>query len=328
MKSSRAVSLTASLLLLWGCQGAEAPGSSTPAISGDPVVVYASYADTTYLPELFADFTRETGAPVIVRNGEPDAMVNDVIDSHIDPPADILLTPGVAGVWRAADEGALRPLQSAVVEARVAPWLRDADGFWTALSYRTAGIVYDPAQVEIEEPIDLKALAEPQFKGKLCLAKAANSISLAVIAQWISELGIRDTELIVRGWANNLAVPAFETEAAVLKAISERRCAVGLVSSHAYAGAAVSNADTPYRSAGPMNVYADIEGIGIARHARNPDGARALIEWLLGDAIQRKHMAGGFSNPATKDIDGSRSVGLVAYHREDALNLAERARYW
>ena len=154
MNRLRTVPLTVLTLLLWGCQGTDSPEAPAPAIAADPVVVYASYADTTYLPRLFEDFTKETGIIVIVRHGEPDAMVNDVIDGHISPPADVLLTRSVAGVARAADEGALRPLQSPVAIEQVAPWLRDVDGFWTALNYRRAVLAYDTDRVDFDELTD------------------------------------------------------------------------------------------------------------------------------------------------------------------------------
>ena len=57
------------------------------------------------------------------------------------------------------------------------------------------------------------------------------------------------------------------------------------------------------------------------------EGARALVEWLLGDALQREHMAGAFAHAATTELQDPKNVGLIAFYREDALKLAERARY-
>jgi hypothetical protein len=69
-----------------------------------PVVVYAAYQDKTYLPDLFREFTRATGNLVIVRNGTVPGIVDDVLQDRVVPPADVLLTPSVSGVWRAAEE--------------------------------------------------------------------------------------------------------------------------------------------------------------------------------------------------------------------------------
>jgi len=140
-------------LLLVGCTFVAAGcGEREPAVEQvgprvqphpEPVVVYASYADEAYLPALFAGFTRETGTRVTVRHADAMAIVDKVIENRGSPPADLLLTANVNGVWRAADEGALRPLGSDVVQQRVPAQLREPDGYWTAVSFRTAQIVFD-----------------------------------------------------------------------------------------------------------------------------------------------------------------------------------------
>ncbi len=321
----RLVWLAVALPLL-GCQGPEDPAASVAPGTTGPVVVYAAYKDNSYLPGLLAEFTEQTGIVVTVRTGKSDALVNDVIENKINPPADLLLTHDVYGVWLAAEEGALRPLQSAIVESRIAPWLRDADSFWTALSYRRAQIVYDTSKVNVEELSEMQALAGPRLRGELCLAKVRNSISLAVIAQWIDALGSRETELLVRSWVANLAVPAFASEAEVLDAIAAGRCSVGLVAMDNFAQVAGMQ-DVPLGTISGPGLFADIEAIGIARHARNPEGGRALIEWLLSDAAARPLLDDVLAHDAATQGQDPENVSVVAVNREDALKLAERARY-
>jgi hypothetical protein len=66
----------------------------------------------------------------------------------------------------------------------------------------------------------------------------------------------------------------------------------------------------------PDLLFTDVEAIGVARHARNPDGAVRLLEWLVAD-----HTLNGEQEPAVDN------VGIVAWHYEEAIRLAERARY-
>ena len=69
----------------------------------------------------------------------------------------------------------------------------------------------------------------------------------------------------------------------------------------------------------PETTYADVSTLGIARHARNPDGAVALAEWLVAEAGELQ---------IRNDESVSRTnVSRVALHYEDAVKLAERARY-
>ncbi len=250
-----------------------------------PVVMYAAYEDRAYLPALLSEFTQETGIVVIVRNGTVPGIVDDVIGDRVSPPADILLTPSVSGVWRAAEEGALRPNYSEFVTANVPLWLQDPDQFWVALSYRHAVFVYDPEQIDETDLSTYENLASEPFRRKVCLSSSALSINRAVIAMLIRKLGLREAELAIRGWVANLAQPAFDGEEMLLRALESGECAVGIVSSDI----AASTADSGLRVYTPADAYADVEGLGVTRHARNPDGAFMLVDWLLGKNIQERH---------------------------------------
>jgi iron(III) transport system substrate-binding protein len=275
---------------------------------------------------LFAAYTKETGVAVIVRHGDAAAMIDDVIGNEITPPADVLITPTVRGVYRAAEEGALRPIHSTVLEQRIAQALRDPDALWTALSVRAAGIAYGPGVADLTEPGAADALADPKFRGQLCLSSSAETTNRTVIAGLIERLGVREAELAVRGWLANLARPVFGTEDKLWIALENGDCGLGLVSNLGSAFLANSRlADVRVHELLPLHV--DIEGVGIARHARNPEGTLALVEWLLSDDIQARHAGSMLAHPATHDYSGSKNVGVVAWHDEAAIKLAERAGY-
>ena len=282
------------------------------------VVVYAAYEDKTYLPALFNRFTQETGTVVIVRNGEVPGIVDDVILKRTEPPADVLITPSVAGAWRVAEESEFRPNYSAAVESLPAV-VKDPDKYWTALSYRTAVVVYDSGQVTPAELGAYEHLADESFRNKLCLTSSESAINRAVIAMLINKLGRREAELAVRGWVANLARPVFDSAGQLLQAINAGECAVGIVSSDTLAGSRLA-------AHSPQEVYFDIEAAGVTRHARNPDAGVALVEWLLGEEIQAHHASQTGRLPVT-DPAGLVPIVSVAAGLEEAVKLAERARY-
>jgi iron(III) transport system substrate-binding protein len=218
-------------------------------------------------------------------------------------------------------------MQSEFSEGQVAPWLRDPDSYWTAWNYRRAVLAYRPDRIEAAELSDFAALGGPYFNGRLCLSSSADSISQAVVATLIDELGVRETELAVRGWVANLGAPVFDTEGELLEALASGTCSVAIVSSDNVAAAAASNADVPYRLFDPETVVVEVEAMGVTRHARNPDGGRKLIEWLLEDDVRARHAAAVFAEPARMQAVDRKNVSRVALYREDAVKLAERARY-
>lgn len=298
------------------------PPSSPPeatAVEQAPVVVYSAYGDKTYLPSLFNEFTQKTGTVVIVRNGEVPGILDDVIQKRSTPPADLLITPSVAGVWRVAEESELRPNYSTVVEG-VPAWLKDPDKYWVALSYQTAVIVFDPDQVDATALGTYEDLADESLRRKLCLSSSRLAINRSVIAMLLEKLGKRDAELAVRGWVANLARPAFDSETRLLQAIDSGECAVGVVSSSSIAG-------TRLGVHTPDSTYFDIEAIGVTRHARNPEDAAVLVDWLLSPAVQERHAAHTGRLPVIGADMRLDPVVVIATRLAEATKLAERARY-
>ncbi len=269
-------------------------------------MVYAAFEDDGAIVDMFDRYKEETGVLVIVRRGPADRIVDDLINNNISPPADILMTRSVVDAWRAAEESALRPLYSEAATDRIPAWARDPDNLWFATAVDEAVFVYSGDEPSVRGPAEL---ADDWLHGKLCLSSSKNAINRAVIATLIDRTDVRSTEILVRGWMKNLALPPFATEEQLLTAIAEGRCELGLASRRAAASSdvAIVAADT---------LYADVAAMGLARHARNPEGAAKLVEWLASDFEWQ-----GDASPVLEN------VGLVAWHYEDAVKLAERARY-
>jgi len=288
--------------------------SQSPDVRQEPVVVYAAFEDDAALVNAAERYTENTGVLVIVRRGVATRIVNDLIENKVSPPADVLATRSVVDAWRAADESALRPLFSEAAHEQVPAWARDLDDLWFGTKVHSAAIVHNLASLQTGDVPDVGALAEPRFSGMVCLSSSRISVNRTVIATMVGKLGIRPAELVVRGWIKNLAAPPFDDEAQLIRAIESGVCGIGIVSNTALAAA---NADL--EEIVPATWYADAETVGIARHARNPAGATQFVEWLLVDS-------------ASPGVVGDQSVNrenvsVVAWHAEDAIKLAERARY-
>ena len=330
--SGRALSLVAALLLCACEQPPEAPAhvESRP----EPIVVYASYADQNHLPSLFAAFTRETGIPVTVRHRPEQQIVSEVIDKRGSPPADVLLTRSVHGAWQAADEGALLPLQSATVAELVPGWLRDPDGYWTAIGFAWIDTVCNAnSQVDCDAVARYEDLGRPEFRSRLCLSSSSLAVNRTLTASLIADHGVRPAEIIVRGWIANLALPPFENEQDLLQAVEAGTCAVGIVS-----GLAFHQYGRPTVAAkSPQPGYVGVEAVGIGRHARSPDAARQLVEWFIDQEAQAANYTASGLLPANPVVladpfefpksEGRQNAGIAGANEADAVRLAERAAW-
>ena len=160
----------------------------------------------------------------------------------------------------------------------------------------------------------------------------------------IDELGVRPAEILVREWVRNLAVPPLGSEADLLDAIEAGTCGIGIVSSQAWAAQGLDADDRGIVGLTPDRAFASIEGIAVVRHAHHPEAANRLVAWLLADAQQSRHSEATFMLPIdtlpemapTFNDDWralnrwriiNREVSVAGWRDEEAILLAERARY-
>lgn len=300
-------------LLLAGC--GESPQETAPAPAAPPVageiVVFVAEDTPADFDKRAVGFTEETGVRVAVRRKPAAEVADDVIADRGRPPADVVVTPDVAGAWRAADNGALLPLAAETVAA-VPAHLRDPDNYWAAVDVRLAAVVYDPDSVDAAAFDGYESLGGARFGDKLCLSSSAHATNRALIAMLIDELDVRPAEVVVRGWIANLALAPLESQADVIDGVQSGRCAVGLI---ALEPGAPAPADLAVHVPDPA--YGNVRAIGVARHARNPDAARRFVAWYL-DGMYTTLDAPGLA---------TRNVGVAGRLDEEARLLAERAGY-
>jgi iron(III) transport system substrate-binding protein len=271
-----------------------------------PVRVYAPVSGEAKLAEWLSEFSDETGIPVTVKFGESSSNTDNVIGNEVSPPADVLLTSNVADIWRAAEEGALRPIQSAAMAA-VPPVLKDPDGLWVALGVRYAQIGAS-SRTSDTHPDNYGDLAKSELRGKLCLSSSGLPVNRSLVAMLIEDLGVKPAERMVRAWVKNLAEPPYATEAGLVAALQSGTCHYGIFSSSLNASG--------IHLIGPDPLYIDIDGIGVTRHARFPDSAHSLVNWML----EKKSL------PEPVSSNG-KNIGLAGWRDEEVTRLVERAAY-
>lgn len=292
----------AALVIAWlaGCGEDPAPAH---------IVVYA-YEDTREerIEELFAEFTTETGVLVTPKFGTSVGLTDAVIAKQDSPRADVLLTAGAADIWRAADSGALRPLDEATLRIVPVP-LRDPDGYWIAATARRPFIIVSgsASPIRLDTPDDL---GRQDFEGRLCLSSSSLPGNRALLAALIELSDNRSAERMVRRWVRNLAVPPMQTEAQLVDAVRSGKCPLGVTTM----SGRIESLSRAWPGEGPRPLH--IDGIGVARHATNADAAQRFVAWI---AAKR----GIATNPNDEFVH----VSVAGRRDEEARLLAERVGY-
>jgi iron(III) transport system substrate-binding protein len=308
------------------------------------VVVYTSMDQSRTAP-VFQAFTAESGVRIQQVSADNDRLLELIPDKTHKPAADLFMADGVAALWRAADKDLFRPTYSADLDAAIPADLRDPDARWAGLALRAkALIVHSPSVAGDAYPVAYESLAEPQWRGRVCLSSSSQAENIALIALLIERHGTRDAELIVRRLVANLALPVFDAAQSMITAFESGRCGAGIAGLDAVIGEGSDIASAQIRVVTPLasggGTLVDIIGAGVTRHAANPEGARRLLFWLAspaGQSVLSEHCS---SLPVNASVAAPRqlrvwssldragiSVFRLGVLNQDAIDLAERAHY-
>lgn len=305
-----------------------AQAGAAPQITG-PVVVYSSRQEHLIKP-LFDRFTEETGISVQYQTGEDGPLIARLQAEGDQTFADILYTVDAGNLWSAAEKGLLAPLDSAILDANIPAHLRDPRDRWFGLSVRARTIAYSTARVDPAELSTYAALADPKWKGRLCLRTSRKVYNMSLVATMIERLGEEATEKVVRGWVDNLATRVFSSDILVIEAIAAGQCDVGIVNTYYLGQVQAENPDVPvalfWANQDSSGVHVNISGAGVTKYAKNPAGAQRLLEWLSTETPQRMFSDLNLeypANPAVPPVDLVKSWGEF---RQDQLNVETAGR--
>ena len=337
-------------LVLAAC-GGEPAGESGPAAdaastsAGARLQVYASHNAVETATVLEA-FRAETGRAYRLLSDDMDEREVRLGNPDLIPDADLFVAASLAEIWAAAEADALRPIYSDVITATLPAELRDGEARWFALSRRARVVAYNSDQADtyaLDRLDSYASLADERWREQLCVSSSAVPGNRALVAFLISRHGLREAEIIVRGWRANLAMTVFTNDGTLLNAIADGRCGIGLVGSDVLASFLQNS---PVARVGvhwfpdPANTVTDVSAAAVTRHAGQPEQAEALLEWLVstsGNALfagQRFEFPANATAPAGEVVRGwaqniapSSSMSELGFLIEEADLLIERARY-
>ncbi|PNK61631.1 extracellular solute-binding protein [Psychrobacter sp. FDAARGOS_221] len=324
-----------SALALAGCNSSndsdKVADADSPATRNDSevVTVYSSRNEQLIQP-LLDEFTKETGIAVELVTDKTGPLMARLEAESTNTPADMLLTVDAGNLWQAGEQGLLQPLNSEVINSNVPEKYRSAKDLWTGLSLRARTIFYDPKKVSPEDLSTYADLADPKWKGKLCLRTSQKVYNQSLVASMIEHYGEPKTEEIVKGWVANLAAPVFSSDNKMLEAIAAGQCEVGIANSYYYGRTLEENPDFPVKlfwanqgeGAEATGTHVNVSGAGIIKNADNVEGARKLIEWLSSDTAQGQYASSDKEFPVKEGIDESDLLRSWGPFKQDDINVS------
>ncbi|MEN9526862.1 MAG: hypothetical protein RLY56_813 [Pseudomonadota bacterium] len=321
--SNRLLSYALAALLLW-------VGIGLPtAQASEPVVVYSARNEQLIKP-LFDRFTAETGIPVRFTTADAAVLIERLAAEGKNSPADMLMTVDAGELWNAANRGLLRPTRSKTLDANIPATLRDPGNRWVGLSQRARTIVYHPDRVDPRKLGTYEDLADPAWRGRLCLRSSKKVYNQSLVAMMIKTRGEAATEATIRGWVANLAAPPFANDNQVMEAIAAGQCDVGIVNTYYLGRLLQKQPNFPVKvfwaNQRGDGTHVNVSGAGITRHARNPAGAQKLLEWLSAGDAQRLFAGSNMEYPVNPTVEIDPLVRSWGSFTPSRINVVEAGR--
>ena len=303
-------------------------GVSTAALAAEEVTLYTTREPGLIKPLLDA-FTEKTGVHVktlFVKDGLAERVATEGANS----PADVLMTVDFGNLIDLVDKGVVQPVKSDTLNAAIPANLRDADGRWFALSTR-ARVLYASKDRTDLKSFTYEDLADPKWKGKVCIRSGQHPYNTALIATIIAKDGEAKAEEWVKGVKANLARKAGGGDRDVARDILGGICDIGIANSY-YVGLMRSGAGGPeqVKWGEAINVilptfekggtHVNVSGAAVAKNAPHAANAVKLLEFLVSDEAQELYAKANFEYPVKA---GVKADPIIASFGELQIDPAE-----
>jgi iron(III) transport system substrate-binding protein len=276
-------------------------------------------------------YTKKTGVKVntiFLKDGVAERVAAEGANST----ADVLMTVDVGNLVDLVDKGLTQPVKSAALEAAIPASLRDPNGNWFALSSR-ARVLY------VDKKLDLKSftyeeLADPKWKGKVCIRSGNHPYNTGLIAAYIAHNGAEAAERWLTGVKANLARKAGGGDREVARDILGGLCQIGIANSY-YVGLMRSGKGGPDQQkwGDAINVVlptfknggtqVNISGAAVAKHAPNKAEAVKLLEFLVSDEAQKIYAEANYEYPVKAGAKVDPIIAAAGTLNVDGLPLTQ-----
>jgi len=281
---------------------------------------------------LYEGFTEKTGIRINRIEGEGDALMERIKAEGKNSPADVLITVDAGRLWRADQLDLFQPVRSKLLEERIPANLRHPDGRWFGFSTRARVIFYNKEMVDPSEIGSYEDLADPKWKGMVCMRSSSNIYNLSLMASLIEHNGEEKALEWAKGVVGNFARNPQGGDTDQLRAVATGEC--GLTLANTYYFVRLMQSDDPkdqevvekvgviFPNQDGRGTHVNVSGAGVLKHAPNKDAAVKFLEYLASDEAQRYFAHGNNEYPAVPGVAASDALELLGDFKVDEINVA------
>lgn len=288
---------------------------------------------------LYQDFKAESGISVKVLEGKADDLILRLKSEGRLSQGDVLLTTDIGRLQRAADAGLCAPMRDAVIAGRLPAAARDPEDRFFALTQRVRMIFYNRANPPDPLPTRYEDLADPRYRGALCLRRGQHVYNQTLLASLIATNGAAAAEAWVRGVKDNLARPAQGGDTDQLRALAAGGCQIAMANSYYFVRLLKTpqRRDTevapkigwifPNQAVGDHGAHVNISGACRSTQGPNPEAARLFLRYLTSPTAQRIFADENNEYPTALGVKSSKALASLGPFRVQDISFATIAKY-
>lgn len=308
---------------------------ATPAMAEESLTLYTTREPGLIQP-LLDTFTKDSGVKVntvFIKDG----MLERVKAEGQNSPADLLMTVDIGNLVDLVEAGVTQPVKSAALEAAIPANLRGADDQWFSLSMR-GRVLYAEKSLPLNS-FTYESLADPQWKGKVCIRAGQHPYNTALIAAMIAHHGEAKTEEWLRGVKANLARKATGGDRDVARDILGGICDIGLANTYYVGHMKNAKEGTDARQWGDAikvvkptfeqgGTHVNISGAAVSHYAPNKAQAVKLLEYLVSAPAQQLYAKANYEYPVRKGVELDPIIrDTIGELNVDSLPLTDIVKY-
>jgi len=304
---------------------------ATPALA-QSVNLYTT-REPALLNPVLESFTKDTGIKVnavFLKDGLQERVAAEGANS----PADVMLMVDVGQINALVDAGITQPAKSAMIEKTVPAALRGPGDNWVTLTQRARIVVVSKDRVK-QDAITYEDLADPKWKGKLCIRSGQHPYNNAFFAAYLARNGAEKTESYLKALKANTARKPSGGDRDVARDILSGQCDIAIMNTYyiGLMGQAKNEQKGWYDAIKPLKTtfanggtHVNVSAAAVAKNAPNKDNAIRLIDYMLGEKAQTLYADGNFEFPVNPDVKESAAVKLLGSITPDTTPLGDVAR--
>ena len=279
----------------------------------------------------YKNFTEKTGIKVNVVKANADELIERLKNEGESSPADLFVTVDAGKLFNAREAGVLQKIPSEYINQNIMNELRDPEGFWAPITYRSRVIVYSNERVEKSDLSTYEDLANPKWKNRLLVRSSSNAYNQALMSSLVANLGSENTENWSSAVVSNFARDPKGSDRDQVKAIAAGQGDIAIVNSYYIGLLLASEKEEEIKAGNAVSVFfpnqddrgahINVSGLALTKNAPNRENAIELIKYLTSVQAQETYVNNSYEYSVNPNVKPDPIVQEWGEFKKDPVDL-------